>query len=61
MDANSTKGMAPPINSPLRVQEQEEFSIDSLLERVEEFQRRQQLETIDRITIENSWLEHHIT
>jgi hypothetical protein len=60
MDANPTKGMAPPINSPLSIQEREEFSIDSLLEKVEEFQRRQQLETIDRITMENSWLEYHI-
>jgi hypothetical protein len=27
---------------------------------VEEFQRRQQLETLERITTENSWLEYHI-
>ncbi|KAH8650383.1 hypothetical protein BGZ60DRAFT_343965, partial [Tricladium varicosporioides] len=37
-----------------------DFSIDDLLERVEEFQRRQQLETLERITTENSWLEYHI-
>jgi hypothetical protein len=41
-------------------QEEEEFSIDGLLKKLEVFQRRQQLETLERIIMENSWMEHHI-
>ena len=36
------------------------FSVSDLINRVEEFQKRQQLETLERITMENSWLEFHI-
>lgn len=49
------------IANPFSEQEAEEFSIDALLKNLEAFQRRQQLETLERIIIENSWLEHHIT
>ena len=36
----------------------ETFSIDCLIHRVEEFQRRDQLETIQRLTHDNSLLQH---
>ena len=35
-------------------QQEEEFSIDSLPKTLEAFQRRQQLETLEKIIIENS-------
>ncbi|KAF8856251.1 hypothetical protein BDZ45DRAFT_594457 [Acephala macrosclerotiorum] len=52
--------MHSPTNRPLSWQDPEEFSIGALLGRVNEFQRRQELDTLERITMENSWLEHHI-
>lgn len=39
----------------------EDFSIESLLQRVDEFQKREQLETLWRLTIKNSLLQKHIT
>ncbi|KAH9204869.1 hypothetical protein DL95DRAFT_318624 [Leptodontidium sp. 2 PMI_412] len=56
MDATSGREPAPTPNSQGSI----DFSIDDLLKKVEEFQRRQQLETLERITTENSWLEFHI-
>ena len=38
----------------------EYFTIDSLIQRVEEMQRRGQLDTIERLTVENSLLQHLI-
>jgi hypothetical protein len=59
MDANGQEP-APTPNSQFTPQGSIDFSIDDLLKKVEEFQRRQQLETLERITTENSWLEFHI-
>jgi hypothetical protein len=36
----------------------EGFSIESLIKRVDEFQRRDHMETIEKLTIENSLLQH---
>jgi hypothetical protein len=60
MDNNPTEGVASAVVDSFSQQEEEEFSIDVLLKNLEVFQRRQQLETLKRIIIENSWLEHHI-
>jgi predicted ATP-dependent endonuclease of OLD family len=60
MDATSTGDSAPNPNTHSTSPGPIDFSIDDLLKRVEEFQRRQQLETLERITTENSWLEYHI-
>lgn len=60
MDVNPTAGMVSAAAESFSQQEVEEFSIDALLKNLEEFQRRQQLETLERIIMENSWLEHHI-
>jgi hypothetical protein len=60
MDATSTGDSAPNPNTHSTSPGSIDFSIDDLLKRVEEFQRRQQLETLERITTENSWLEYHI-
>lgn len=60
MDVNPTQGMASSAAGSFSQQEEEEFSIDALLKNLEGFQRRQQLETLERIIMENSWLEHHI-
>ncbi|KAI9770963.1 MAG: hypothetical protein M1840_002667 [Geoglossum simile] len=38
----------------------EDFSMESLLQRVDEFQKREQLETLRRLTMENSLLQKHI-
>ena len=38
----------------------EDFSMESLLQRVGEFQKREQLETLRRLTMENSLLQKHI-
>jgi hypothetical protein len=57
MDVTCTKGVAPVDSCN---EGEEDLSIDSLLKNLEEFQRRQQLETLERIIMENSWLEHHI-
>jgi hypothetical protein len=59
MDVQPTKRRPTAAVDPSS-QEVESFSIDSLLKDLETFQRRQQLETLDRIIMENSWLEHHI-
>ncbi|PVH72507.1 hypothetical protein DL98DRAFT_72063 [Cadophora sp. DSE1049] len=60
MDAPSTQDSPPITNTHSTSPAPIDFSIDDLLKRVEEFQRRQQLETLERITTENSWLEYHI-
>jgi hypothetical protein len=60
MDATSGQEPSPTPNSQFTSQDSIDFSIDDLLSRVEEFQKRQQLETLERITMENSWLEFHI-
>ena len=60
MDKNRTEGVASAVVDSFSQQEDEEFSIDALLKNLEVFQRRQQLETLERIIMENSWLEHHI-
>jgi len=60
MDNNPTEGVASAAMESSSQQEEEEFSIDALLKNLEVFQRRQQLETLERIIMENSWLEHHI-
>jgi hypothetical protein len=60
MDTTSSQEAAPTPNWQFDPQEPVDFSIDDLLKRVEEFQKRQQLETLERITTENSWLEFHI-
>ena len=59
MDATSSQEAAPTPTwqSP---QDPVDFSIDDLLKKVEELQKRQQLETLERITTENSWLRFHI-
>jgi len=36
----------------------QEFSIESLIKRVDEYQRRDHMETIERLTTENSLLQH---
>ncbi|KAF8862744.1 hypothetical protein BDZ45DRAFT_585004 [Acephala macrosclerotiorum] len=60
MDATSGQEPGPTPNSQFASQDSIDFSIDDLLKKIEEFQRRQQLETLERITTENSWLEFHI-
>jgi hypothetical protein len=60
MDATSGQEAAPTPNSQFTSQDTVDFSIEDLLKRVGEFQKRQQLETLERITTENSWLEFHI-
>jgi hypothetical protein len=60
MDTTSGQEAAPTPNWQFASQDPVDFSIDDLLKRVEEFQRRQQLDTLERITTENSWLEFHI-
>lgn len=40
--------------------EDEEFSIEALIQRVDEFQKRDQLESLDRLTAENSFLQKRI-
>ena len=60
MDATSGREPGPTPSSQFTSQESIDFSINDLLKRVEEFQKRQQLETLKRITTENSWLEFHI-
>ncbi|KAH8799652.1 hypothetical protein F5884DRAFT_868568 [Xylogone sp. PMI_703] len=60
MDVKPTEGTSSATVDPFSPQEAEEFSIDALLKNLEVFQRRQQLETLERVIMENSWLEHHI-
>lgn len=60
IDTTSTRDSAANPNTHSTSPGLTDFSINNLLKRVEEFQRRQQLETLERITIENSWLEYHI-
>jgi hypothetical protein len=60
MDATSGHEAPPTPNPQFASQDPVDFSINDLLKRVEEFQKRQQLETLERITTENSWLEFHI-
>lgn len=60
MDATSTQDSALNPHTHSTSPAPIDFSIDDLLRRVEEFQRRQELETLERITTENSWLEYHI-
>lgn len=60
MDDTSAQEPAPTPKSQSTPPEHLDFSIDDLLKRVEEFQRRQQLETLERIVMINSWLEYHI-
>ena len=60
MEATSGQEPAPTPNSQFTPQGLIDFSIDDLLKKVEEFQRRQQSDTLERITTENSWLESHI-
>ncbi len=50
MDVNPIGGMASATVDSFS-QEEEDFSIDSLLKNLETFQRRQQLETLERITM----------
>lgn len=51
MDVNPTEGVASAEVDSFSQQEVEEFSIDALLKNLEVFQRRQQLETLERIII----------
>jgi hypothetical protein len=60
MDATSGREPGPTPNSQVTSKDSIEFSVNDLIKRVEEFQKRQQLETLERITSENSWLEFHI-
>lgn len=41
--------------------ESQDFSIEALLKRVEEFQRRHQLDSLERLSKENSMLQQQIT
>lgn len=60
MDVNlAQKVNALPIHTSTS-KEPEGISIDALLERVEEFHRRQQLETLEKLTRENSLLQQQI-
>ncbi|KAH8653965.1 hypothetical protein BGZ60DRAFT_386630 [Tricladium varicosporioides] len=60
MNTASGKEPGPAPNLQPTSQDPIDFSIDDLLKKVEEFQRQQQLETLERVTTENSWLEFHI-
>jgi hypothetical protein len=60
MDSQPIEGIAPETVNPFAQHDNEELSINVLLKNLEVFQRRQQLETLERIIMENSWLEHHI-
>ena len=48
------------VDASIPEESSEEFSIESLLQRVDEFQKREQLETIERLTTENSLLKENI-
>ncbi len=54
MDVSPTEGVALATAGSFSQQEEEEFSIDALLKNLETFQRRQQLETLERIIMENT-------
>jgi hypothetical protein len=55
-DSDYEKG-APSTDTPTPI---EAFSVESLIQRVDEFQRRDQLETIERLIIENSLLQRRV-
>ncbi|KUJ07254.1 uncharacterized protein LY89DRAFT_677879 [Mollisia scopiformis] len=54
--------MDPEINTaPLQFHEEDGYSMNSLMNRLDEFQHAQQWECLERLTLENSWLEQHVT
>jgi hypothetical protein len=59
MDVKFNKELNTPVDTSIS-KVREEFSIDALLEKVKEFHRRQQLDLLERLTMENSLLQKQI-
>ncbi|KAH8586643.1 hypothetical protein B0O99DRAFT_695316 [Bisporella sp. PMI_857] len=60
MDATSGQGAASTPNSQFPLQDTLDFFIDDLLKKVDEFQKRQQQNTLDKIITKNLCLELYI-